>query len=121
MLEKKGIVMDPVFIAKVAHEVNRAYCLATGDNSQPTWGEAPEWQKNSAIAGVNAHIGNPGMTPEDSHKSWLELKKEEGWRYGEIKDVEKKEHPCFLPYEELPTSQRVKDYLFKAVVGSLAG
>ena len=35
---------------------------------------------------------------------------------GPVKDPEKKEHPCFLPYDELPLSQRIKDYLFTAVV-----
>jgi hypothetical protein len=28
-------------IAKVAHEVNRAYCQALGDFSQPKWEDAP--------------------------------------------------------------------------------
>ena len=27
-------------IARVCHEVNRAYCQAIGDNSQPTWEDA---------------------------------------------------------------------------------
>ena len=39
-------------IAKVAHEINLAYCESIGDNSQPTWELAPDWQKSSAINGV---------------------------------------------------------------------
>jgi hypothetical protein len=42
-----------------------------------------------------------------------------GWVYGEVKDAEKKTHPCILPYDELPLQQRTKDYLFKQVVDSL--
>ena len=42
-------------IAKVAHEVNRAYCEALGDTSQLSWEDAPEWQKASARAGVDLH------------------------------------------------------------------
>ena len=34
-----------VQIAMVAHETNRAYCESIGDNSQPKWEDAPEWQK----------------------------------------------------------------------------
>lgn len=32
-------------IARVCHEVNRAYCQALGDNSQPAWEDAPAWQR----------------------------------------------------------------------------
>lgn len=106
-------------IARVAHNINKAFCEATGDHSQPTWDEAPDWQKDSAIAGVEAHIDNPGMTPEMSHQSWMKQKEEDGWKYGPEKNPETKEHPAFLPYDQLPSQQKVKDYLFKAVVDSL--
>lgn len=111
--------MKVEFIAKVAHQVNKAYCESIGDFSQPSWEEAPKWQRDSAVAGVKYHIENPGVTPEDSHKSWLNFKKEDGWKYGSVKDPEKKEHPCFVPYEELPIEQRTKDYLFKEVIEQL--
>jgi hypothetical protein len=106
-------------IAKVAHEVNRAYCESIGDNSQPEWQSAPDWQKESAINGVNFHINNPGAAPSDSHEEWLKEKREQGWKYGSVKNPETKEHPCFVPYGELPIEQRVKDYLFIAVVRAL--
>lgn len=102
--------------AMLAHEVNRAYCEAIGDASQPAWETAPPWQVQSALAGVQFIIDNPNATPADSHTSWLEHKAAEGWQYGPVKDPEKKQHPCFLPYAELPEAQRVKDYLFRAVV-----
>jgi hypothetical protein len=56
-------------IAKIAHEINLAYCAALGDTSQPPWEEAPEWQKASALAGVEMHLANPLATPEQSHES----------------------------------------------------
>lgn len=102
--------------AKIAHEVNRAYCQAIGDNSQPSWEETPEWQKDSAVAGAGFHLTNPDATPEQSHEAWLATKVEDGWKYGDVKDPEAKTHPCFKPYNELPESQRAKDYLFKAVM-----
>lgn len=105
-------------IAKVAHEVNRAYCTAIGDDSQPEWDVAPEWQRESAIAGVQAHLDG-ALTPEESHESWSAVKLAEGWTYGEVKDPEAKTHPCLVPYSDLPLEQRVKDYLFGAVVRSL--
>lgn len=106
-------------IAMVAHAVNAAYCLSIGDNSQPTWDSAPDWQKQSVINGVNMHLQNPDATPEQSHKSWLEHKVKEGWVYGEEKDEEAKTHPCVLPFEKLPPEQKSKDYLFRGVVHAL--
>lgn len=108
--------MTPTQIAQLAHEVNRAYCQALGDNSQPEWKDAPEWQKKSAIAGVNFHILHPGSSPSASHEEWLRVKKEDGWKYGKVKDPEKKEHPCMVPFNDLPADQRAKDYLFRGVV-----
>lgn len=106
-------------IARVCHEVNRAYCQALGDNSQPRWEEAPNWQRESAIKGVRFHLENPNAGPDHSHNAWLEEKRATGWKYGPVKDPEKKEHPCFVPYEQLPVEQKAKDYLFRATVHAL--
>jgi hypothetical protein len=111
--------MNTEDIAKVAHNVNKAYCESIGDHSQPSWEDAPEWQKSSAINGVNFHLNNPNATPEQSHESWLKQKQEEGWKYGTEKNPETKEHPCFLPYDQLPQEQRSKDYLFRSIIHSL--
>lgn len=114
--------MDILQTAKVAHETNRAYCESIGDNSQPTWEDAPDWQKQSAVNGVVFHIKQheAGITPSPSasHDSWLAEKAAAGWKYGPVKNPELKEHPCFVPYEQLPVEQRLKDYLFGAVVGA---
>lgn len=107
-------------IAKVCHEVNRAYCLANGDNSQPAWEDAPEWQRQSAINGVQFHMANPDSKPEDSHENWMKEKVADGWVYGPVKNPETKEHPCMVPYNLLPLEQRTKDYLFISVVRAMA-
>lgn len=106
-------------LAMCAHELNRAYCAAMGDVSQLPWADAPKWQQDSALMGVSMHLANPNATPEQSHESWLAQKTAEGWVYGEVKNATKKEHPCFLPYAELPASQKAKDYIFRAAVHSI--
>ena len=106
-------------IARVCHEVNRAYCQSIGDDSQPEWNDAPDWQKDSAMNGVRFHMENPGAGPEASHVKWLEQKKAEGWEYGPVKDPVKKQHPCFVAYNFLPIEQRAKDYIFRQIVHSL--
>lgn len=107
-------------IARVCHEVNRAYCQALGDSSQPPWEAAPDWQRKSALAGVLYHLQHPSSTPADSHMSWTREKLADGWTWGPAKDPDRKRHPCLVPFEHLPVEQRAKDHLFLAVVRSLA-
>ena len=107
-------------VARIAHEINRAYCAALGDHSQKPWDEAPEWQKTSAINGVEFHRANPTAGPSHSHDCWLAEKREAGWKFGPVKDPDRKEHPCFVPYDELPPEQKAKDYIFRAVVHQLS-
>lgn len=111
-------------IARIAHETNRAYCESIGDSSQPRWEDAPEWQRTSAIKGVQFHLAahqrRETPTASASHESWLDEKRRDGWTYGPVKNAAKKEHPCFVPYDELPLEQRMKDYLFGAVVAAFA-
>lgn len=107
-------------IAAVAHEVNRNYCLAIGDLSQPEWELAPEWQRESALNGVKLHLGRKELGPEASHEAWMAEKVAAGWVYGEEKDPEKKTHPCIVPFGDLPREQQAKDFLFRGVVHALA-
>jgi hypothetical protein len=111
--------MTPAEIAWVCHEANRAYCASIGDYSQRPWEEAPQWQRSSAINGVLLHINHPEASAEDSHASWLKEKEDDGWTYGPVKDEGKKTHPCFMPYNQLPTSHKRKDHLFRAIVKGL--
>src|SRR3990167_1180579 len=103
--------MDHEQIARVAHEVNRAYCLALGYDSQLPWNDAPQWQRVSALAGVKLHAENPNLGPEASHVSWMTLKVVEGWVYGPVKNPEIKQHPCMVPFDQLPREQQAKDYI----------
>lgn len=111
--------MTALQIAAVCHEANRAYCVTIGDSSQPPWDAAPDWQRKSAVLGVEAHIARPDMTAEDSHISWLATKVADGWTYGPVKDAVRKQHPCCVPYGVLPAEQRAKDALFSSIVGAL--
>lgn len=104
-----------VLIAAACHTFNAALCAALGE-AQPSWVDAPEDIKNSAIAGVEYALANPDVTPEQQHEAWMEFKAREGWTYGEVKDAEKKTHPCMVPYDQLPALQKAKDHVFRATV-----
>ncbi len=71
----------------------------------------------SAVEGVSGVL--TGNTPAESHAGWCEFKYNHGWVYGPTKDETLKQHPCLVPYDELPPSQRLKDHLFVAIVRAL--
>ncbi|MFB9991233.1 RyR domain-containing protein [Deinococcus oregonensis] len=106
-------------LAQIAHETNRAYCQSIGDTSQPSWDAAPDWQKESAMKGIEGALA--GNTPEQQHQSWYAHKEADGWVYGEVKDPDAKRHPCMVPYAELPAEQQRKDHLYSAVVKAAFG
>ncbi|NOS83700.1 MAG: hypothetical protein HOP31_01040 [Ignavibacteria bacterium] len=106
-------------IAKVCHDANKSYCEAIGDKSQKSWDEAEDWQRESAIKGVQFKLDNPEAGNSAQHEAWLKDKDAEGWVYGPVKDPVKKEHPCMVPYDELPEEQKKKDALFLSIVNAL--
>src|SRR2546425_4273807 len=46
---------------------------------------------------------------KNAHERWAEQRLTEGWRYGPKRDDERKEHPCLVPYESLPESEKTYD------------
>lgn len=45
----------------------------------------------------------------NAHDHWAKQRMSEGWRFGPNRDDTKKEHPCLIPYEELPDSEKEYD------------
>ncbi len=43
------------------------------------------------------------------HEVWAEGRIKEGWRVGAVRNDEKKETPCLVPYEELPEEEKEYD------------
>ena len=105
--------------AKAAHECNRAFCVATGDNSQVPWEWAEEWQKEASTNSVKAVIN--GDSPEQLHVTWCNKKHADKWKLGPVKDAVKKEHPCLVPYSDLPYQQKAKDHIYVVVVKAVLG
>ncbi|MFL5245321.1 MAG: RyR domain-containing protein [Gemmataceae bacterium] len=66
-------------------------------------------------------IGTPGIVlgPEvseliellakNTHEVWARQRSDEGWKWGPARDDKKKEHPCLVPYEQLPESEKEYD------------
>ena len=46
---------------------------------------------------------------ENVHEIWARTRIEQGWKYGQVRNDDLKEHPCIVPYSELSESEKVYD------------
>ena len=46
---------------------------------------------------------------ENVHEVWAKARIEQGWTYGEVRNDDKKKHPCLIPYSELPEEEKEYD------------
>lgn len=91
------------------HEANKEIQQQTGEFIP----ELSIHLTQSILDGVYFVLDNPNCTPEQQHNNWVHFKRADGWRYGQTKDFERKEHPCLVPYSELPEIQQRKDDVFR--------
>lgn len=113
--------LTPRDVASICHEANRRLCFIGGDRSQAEWRDAPEWQRDSAVAGVMFHVEHPDATASASHDAWMADKLAAGWVLGSVKDPDASPptHPCLVAFDELPPEQQAKDHLFKGIAHGL--
>lgn len=43
------------------------------------------------------------------HEVWARNRIDDGWSYGPMRDDANKKHPCLVPYEDLPDSEKEYD------------
>jgi hypothetical protein len=105
-------------IARLVHEVNRAWQGEHGDEAPSVpWDCESEHIRQTTIAGVRR--ARTGVTPEQHHGAWCEAKRTAGWVWGPTKDPVAKTHPCLVGYAQLPEYQQAKDRVFLAIVTEL--
>jgi len=111
--------VNPALIAKVARDTNVAYTRGLGDMTVVPWDEETEENKMALVQAVLGRL-RFRHDPKAQHEQWVASKLADGWTYGAEKNVEAKTHPALVDYDDLPAEQKMKDYLFAAVVDSLA-
>lgn len=65
----------------------------------------------ASLAGLTEQIA------ENVHEVWAKSRLEQGWTYGEKRDDVKKTHPCLVPYDQLPETE--KDYDRNTAINTL--
>lgn len=87
------------FIAHIKHIAWVSFQIAA---KQPYNKDINEDQLESLLDSVVWRKTHIDITEIKSHKNWIKKKLEQGWKFGPIKDFEKKEHPDLVPYDQLP-------------------
>jgi len=49
------------------------------------------------------------LLARNTHEVWARQRVAEGWHHGPARNEAKKEHPCLVPYEQLPENERDYD------------
>lgn len=43
---------------------------------------------------------------QNIHETWAKQRELQGWSFGPVYDLNGKKHPCIIPYDELPESEK---------------
>lgn len=43
------------------------------------------------------------------HETWAKQRELQGWSFGPVYDITDKKHPCIIPYDDLPESEKDVD------------
>ena len=116
MVRRKKVRTE--IIARAAHEIVRAY-YSSINFFVPVWEDVPEWHASATINAVLAVVQDPEKTSEEHHATWMDEKLADGWTLSETEDVEAREHPYLIPYEDLPHHKKSENAIFLAAVNNL--
>lgn len=113
-------------IARICHAGKRALCIRLADEVvDPEWDQITEAQRDSIRDRVRLMIepdehGTVGLgAPHHVHNMWLRRKAQLGWCYGPIEDPDRKEHPGFMAWREMPPRFKRRDHLFFKLVDAI--
>ena len=77
------------------------------------WEERDEKFRVNMIRAVSRQCVKGRLTsPKKLHDEWVKAYIKLGWKYGPVRDVEKKTHPDMVLFEKLGRKEREKDWVF---------
>lgn len=107
-------------VAAAAYTIVSALDLAMGRGARRPWEGQPELYKLEQTSCVRAHLAGEYSCARDAHEDWSERRRQAGWTWGPLRDVERKYHPSLLPWRALPLDLTAKAELYRASVLTVA-
>jgi hypothetical protein len=81
----------------------------TRDEQGTARGYRPEPRDTSSVEITPDVVALTELLARNTHENWAHERLSHGWRWGPARDDEKKEHPCLVPYDELPEEEKEYD------------
>ncbi len=112
--EVQAALADKEKVAKACHQIWVAMQEINGDiEIDRPLEDLSEKNKKTAIWGVEYVLAHPDTGPEELFYAWKKHKLEEGWEFGEARDMENKTHPYIIEeFNSLPEEERKNYRLF---------
>jgi hypothetical protein len=89
----------------------------TGASEENPMSYEPKPIDNSGVELSREVLELTELLARNSHDIWAQQRLAQGWTYGPRRDDRAKKHPCLVPYDELPESE--KEYDRRAAMDTL--
>lgn len=104
-------------IAQIIHGATAPIGRIACGNPIPVWEDLSVGQRCRAAVAVDDLMRNPHIKePEDFHDIWANPLYDDGWVWGPVYSLKTKQHPCLVPYDELPDAEKIKDMIWASLI-----
>lgn len=109
-------------IARIAYEAGRQLLL-TFAPEVATWTDlgtdTPDAQQ-LWLQQTSEALGQPTATVAEVHDAWVDLRRKDGWTWGEQLDLKRWRHPLLLPYRKLTEREQTHQTLVLNAIRAVA-
>ena len=85
------------------HQITTVMNNQTSNNYTPSPADTTNIQLPEELIALAEAIS------KNVHEVWAQNRIKEGWTYGPVRDDEKRQTPCLVPYEKLPEEEKAYD------------
>ena len=112
-------MIKTIDIARIAYETVSQLAESIGIPGYLAWKDLDDREIYGFLRSVVFVIDYPMTTPDSLHNAWVQVKIDDGWKYGDEIDRRKKLHNHLQSFGYLTPFQRAEYFVFLAVVKSL--
>ena len=85
------------------HQITTVMNNQTSNNYTPTPVDTSNIQLPEELMALAEAIS------KNVHEVWAQNRIKEGWTYGPVRDDQKRQTPCLVPYDQLPEKEKAYD------------
>lgn len=118
--ESPALTADEIdALSRESHRAISDFRVSIGEDALPPWAPSTAEEIGQKRSGIEAALS--GVTPEQQWREWSAMRREQGWKYGPVRDPVKKEHPSLVDdYSMLSPAERQKDEVYGEAIRAAA-